>query len=179
MSLVYSCRWIAAACLAVLVSSSVLAASLPMHEPDSVIYLTKNTNGNQVHYGVKLEEDCTPSGKKPVYAYWRMLEKGHSEQAGLMFWEQPGYGVKQSRNDEEELAFVIRGVPERSIRLETHAREEGCAVRAYTMIDGVEALFQRIDIEVSGWANVHRVEIHGLNPVDGSPVSEVTHSDAP
>lgn len=177
MSGSHSCRRIAVATLLSLLASPLLAASLPVHEPDSVIYLTKNTNGNQVHYGVKLEEDCSPSGKNPVYAYWRMLEKGPSEQARLMFWEQPGYGVKQSRNDEDELAFVIRGVPERSIRLETLAGEEGCVVRAYTMIGGKEALFQRIDIEVSGWANVHRVEIHGLNPDDGSPVSEVTHSD--
>ncbi len=151
-------------------------------DPDSVIFLTKNTNGNQVHYGVHVDERCRPAAKRPVYAYWRMLEKGPEERAGLMFWEQPGYGVKQPDEVSAEdsggrFTFMIRGVPERRIRVETFLADKGCRARAFTTMNGEDALFRRIDIEVSGWANVHRVEIHGLRPTDLLPVFEVTHQD--
>ena len=164
------------------ISMTSYAADLPQHPPDSVIYLTKNTNRNQVHYGVHVDESCRPKRKDPVYAYWRMLEKGPPKTAGLMFWEQPGYGVKQPKQvhretDSGSLEFMIRGVPQRSLRLETFATDSGCRARAYTRIGNQEALFERIEIEVSGWANVHKVEIYGRNERTGEVVSEITHQD--
>ena len=76
-----------------------------------------------------------------------------------------------------EFDLVIRGVPERTIGLQTFATDAGCGARAFTRIDGVEAQLLRIDIEVSGWANVHKVEIHGIRAEDGQTVSEITHQD--
>ncbi len=110
---------------------ALVAAGLPVQAPDSVVFLTKNTNRNQVHYGVKLDDDCMPAERKPVYAYWRMLEEGPDDRAKLMFWEQPGYGVKQETASEGQLTFIIRGVPEREIRLETFATSDGCGARAF------------------------------------------------
>ena len=170
--------------LAALAWAPLLAASgLPAQDPDSVIYLTKNTNRNQVHYGVHVDAQCRPLARKPVYAYWRMLEEGDDARATLMFWEQPGYGVKQPRDisredDSGSFEFTIRGVPERRLRLETFAVDGACRARAYTRIAEQDALFQRIDIRVSGWANVHRVEIFGVGLENGLPVSEITHLDA-
>ncbi len=40
-----------------------------------------------------------------------------------------------------------------------------------------EAVFQRIEIEVSGWANIHKVEIFGVATATGLGVSEITHAD--
>ena len=164
------------------ISVSSYAAELSEHSPDSVIYLTKNTNRNQVHYGVHVDQSCRPMRKKPVYAYWRMLEKGPHETAGLMFWEQPGYGVKQPKQVNREVnsgsfEFLIRGVPQRRLRLETFTTDNGCRARAYTRIGDQEAVFERIEIEVSGWANVHKVEIFGRNELTGEVVSEITHQD--
>jgi hypothetical protein len=111
-----------------------------------------------------------------------MLEKGPQTQARLMFWEQPGYGVKQPKEVRREISsgsfeFRIRGVPERRIRMQTYSTKDGCQARAFTRIDEGDDLFERIDIEVSGWANVHRVEIHGLHAASGASVSEITHQD--
>ena len=61
------------------------ADELPVHELDSVIFLTKNTNKNQVHYGVHVDEYCRPLEDEPVYAYWRNLEEGPDDRSGLIF----------------------------------------------------------------------------------------------
>jgi hypothetical protein len=41
-----------------------------------------------------------------------------------------------------------------------------------TSIDGREALFEHIEIDVSDWANVHRLEIVGAS-FEGAPVNDV------
>jgi hypothetical protein len=164
---------------------SAVADEMPMRALDSVIFLTKNTNHNQVHYGVHVDEQCRPLEDEPVYAYWRMLEEGPDGRAELSFWEEPGYGVRQPKHIErspeeaggDSLELVIRGVPERVIQLKTTITEEGCVARAFTSINGNDALLDRIDIHVSGWATVHKVEIHGVSATDGLAVSEITHQD--
>lgn len=163
-------------------SLAAIAQGMPLRPTDSVIYLTKNTNHNQVHYGVHVDEKCRPMEDEPAYAYWRMLEKGPGEQENLKFWEQPGYGVQQSGNirldnDSGSFSMVIRGVPKRTITLETVSTESGCKARALTEIDNREAVLERVEIQVSGWANVHKVEIFGTDSRNGKAVSEVTHEE--
>ena len=166
--------------LACMVCLATRAEELPVRPLDSVVFLTKNTHNTPVHYGVNVDTQCRPTDEDPVSAYWRMLEEGPDERDELKFWEQPGYGVRQpeevDRNaDSGSLALVIRGVPDHKIRLETFTSDRGCQARAITGISGEEAILLRIDIEVSGWANVHKVEIHGISFSSGLEVSEVTH----
>jgi hypothetical protein len=111
-----------------------------------------------------------------------MYEKGPEERARIMFWEQPGYGVRQPKSVQRadgggHFEFTIRGVPERRIEMETFTLGSSCRARAYIEIDGQRAVFSKIAIVVSGWANVHRVEIFGSRVSDGSSVSEITHQD--
>jgi hypothetical protein len=165
-----------------LACAAVRAQGLPVQPLDSVIFLTKNTNNNQVHYGVHVDDKCRPLETKPAYAYWRMLEEGPKERAKLMFWEEPGYGVEQPEKinrgvDSGSFGLVIRGVSERIIRLETIATESNCGARAFTQINGKNAVLLQIDIYVSGWANVHKVEIHGVDEETGQPVNEVTFEE--
>ena len=86
---------------------------------------------------------------------------------------------KQVERSEQSgsLQLVIRGVPERIIKLDTFATDEGCAARAFTHINGNNAVLERIDINVSGWATVHKVEIFGVSASDGQIVSEITHQE--
>ena len=149
---------------------------------ESVFHLTKNTNRNQVHYGVEVDSDCQPDGRKPLTPYWLMREQGDGITEKLRFWEQPGYGVRQPEavNETEtghRFEFVIRGVPEKQLEMTVLAEEGQCVAHAVTDIDGIPAVLNRIDIEVSGWANVHRVEIFGTAVDDGRAVSEITHQD--
>jgi len=148
----------------------------------SVFHLTKNTNHNQVHYGVDVDSDCRPDDSKPLTPYWLMRERGDDITEKLRFWEQPGYGVRQPEavNETENghrFEFVIRGVPEKQLEMTVRAENGQCVARAITDIDGIPAVLNRIDIEVSGWANVHRVEIFGTAIDDGRLVSEITHQD--
>jgi hypothetical protein len=145
---------------------------------DSVLHLRKSTNHNQVHYAVRVDEACRPFPEDPVRAYWRMLEIGENETEELRFWEQPGYGVRQPgavvRGDTGgHFDFQIRGVPERLIRVESFRSKGECRARAFTQIAQGRALFEYIAISVSGWANVHLVEIFGTAS-DGKAVREVT-----
>ncbi|MBD2452341.1 DUF4833 domain-containing protein [Nostoc sp. FACHB-152] len=48
-----------------------IAPSLAENIP-SMFFVSSNNNKNQVHYGIKLNQDCSPNGSKPVFAYWRM-----------------------------------------------------------------------------------------------------------
>ncbi len=41
-----------------------------------VFSIAKSENKNQVQYVVRLDAHCAPVGPAPVFAYWRMLEKG-------------------------------------------------------------------------------------------------------
>jgi len=148
---------------------------------DSIIHLRKNTNGNQVHYGVRVDGACRPLAENPVHPYWRMLEVGEGETQELRFWERPGYGVIQPEKVERtqsggEFEFRIRGVKERLIRVETFRSNAECRARATTEIDSAPAIFQHIEITVSGWATVHRVEIFG-STFAGDAVHEVTFQD--
>jgi hypothetical protein len=166
----------------VLACGSVMAGDLPDTSVDSVIYLSKNTNKNQVHYAVHVDESCRPAKAKPVRPYWRDLEIGQDATSKLMFWEQPGYGVRQPKevnihDNGGSFTFHVRGVPERKIRLETFMLRNQCRARATTTIADEDAVFQRIEIDVSGWANVHRVEIFGVSVSTGNPVREITHQD--
>lgn len=145
---------------------------------DSVIHLRKNTNNNQVHYAVKVDDDCRPLLKKPILGYWLMLENGGNETEKLRFWEQPGYGVRQPKEvhrgeTDGYFDFRIRGVPERLIRVESFQVNGECRARAFTEIANGRALFEYIAITVSGWANVHKVEIFGRS-TEGEAVSEIT-----
>ena len=47
-----------------LLAAAAGAAELPHQPLDSVVHLTKNTNGNQVHYGVRVDDKCRPLAKK-------------------------------------------------------------------------------------------------------------------
>lgn len=42
----------------------------------TMFYVSKSENQNQVHYAMRVDRECRPSGKAPVFAYWRRLRKG-------------------------------------------------------------------------------------------------------
>ncbi len=146
---------------------------------NSVFHLRKNTNRNQVHYEVRVDEACRPLKRKPIHVYWREYEKGPDVTSKLRFWEIPGYGVRQPKSvnwsdNGGSFEFSIRGVPKRVIRLESYITDQGCRARAYIDINAEQVLFERIEIEVSGWANIHKVEIFGHSLSSDESVREIT-----
>ena len=145
--------------------------------PASVFHIAKSENRNQVHYGVKLDDECRPIGKTPMYGYWRDFEVGPSARSELLDREQPAYGLTRPRFVEQTdeggtVAVGLRGFPDRSIRVETFRDGEACRARAFTKIGGQVAVLQAIYVELGFLFSIDYVVVRGLRLSDGRPIQE-------
>ena len=66
------------ACLCPLPRSAAAADTVAFGPFDlrSLFYVAKSENQNQVHYGLRVDAECRPLPKSPVFAYWKRLRKG-------------------------------------------------------------------------------------------------------
>jgi hypothetical protein len=111
-----------------------------------VFTISKSSNRNLVQYSIRLDAQCSPVGSAPVFAYWKMLEKGPGETAPLLEREVRAYGMATERvlppgNDTAgRVAITLKAVPDRTIVIETaHAQGGGCLALATTTISGTPA----------------------------------------
>jgi hypothetical protein len=121
----------------------------------SVFFVAKSENRNQVHYGVHLDEACAPTGRSPVFAYWRMLEHGPLATEPLLAHEVRAYGVGEQRVLAREqgggrVAVSLRALPARTIVVTSRAQGEGCRADATTNIGGVPAALTSVYAKL-GW----------------------------
>lgn len=154
------------------------AASSPAGRPPaSVFHIAKSENRNQVHYGVRVDDDCRPVGATPVYGYWRDFEVGPSARSELLDREQPAYGLTRPRFVEHRdeggtVSIGLRGFPDRSIRVETFREGESCRARALTKIGGQVAVLNHIYVELGLLFSIDYVIVRGLRLPDGRPIQE-------
>jgi hypothetical protein len=121
----------------------------------SVFFVAKSENRNQVHYGLHLDEACSPSGRAPVFAYWRMLEHGPLATEPLLAHEVPAYGVAEQRvlaRDQGggRVAVTLRALPARTIVVASQAQGEVCRADATTSIGGAPAALTSVYAKL-GW----------------------------
>src|SRR5215472_4907849 len=76
--------------LAPLRSSSVAAEATHVVPLFSI---SKSENKNQVQYAIRVDDSCAPVGRAPVFAYWRMLERGPTQYEQLLPREEKAYGI--------------------------------------------------------------------------------------
>ncbi|KAF3890044.1 MULTISPECIES: DUF4833 domain-containing protein [Nostocales] len=57
---------------------------------NSIFFISKSDNSNQVHYGIQTNPDCSLKTAKPVYPYWK-LQNGRLE--SLLAIEVPAFGI--------------------------------------------------------------------------------------
>ncbi len=110
----------------------------------SAFFIAKSENKNQVHYGVRVDDRCSPAGTEPVFAYWKMLELGPTATEPLLSREVPAYGIAEQRVVERtesggRVVLRLRALGSRSIEVTTAARDGGCVATATTVIDGAPA----------------------------------------
>ena len=86
------------------------AGAADSSEIASVFFVAKSENRNQVHYGVRLDSRCVPVGDRPVFAYWRMFERGPGATEALLPIEVGAYGVVEQH-------VVSQGVAGGSVRV--------------------------------------------------------------
>lgn len=134
----------------------------------SAFLISKSENKNQVHYGVHLDDRCEFTSGAPVFAYWRMLERGPNVTEPLLPREQRGYGIARQEVQGDTVRFTLRALPARPITIHISRTPDGtCTARAETIISGVVAKlfnvyislgFLRVDhLLLTGWAATGQV----------------------
>lgn len=142
---------------------------------ESTFFISRSENRNQVHYGVRVGEDCHPVGTSPVYAYWRMLEKGASETEPLLGIEGPVYGVEDAQQvvstpEGWRVRMKLRSFPDRQIEIAISQENGVCATRTWMSVGGTVSQLDSIFVKTSWPFSIDYIRISGVGP-DG----HVTH----
>ncbi|MFO0675348.1 MAG: DUF4833 domain-containing protein [Polyangiaceae bacterium] len=150
--------------------------ALPRRDLPSVFFVSKNENKNEVHYGLHLDAKCRPVGKAPLFAYWRMKEKGPAVTEPLLTRELAGYGLGaqrvESREDASLVTFTVRALPERPILLEVKEIDGTCSATPWIVIGEGTAHLANIHVNVSWPFGIGSVVLRGTKKGDGTNVSE-------
>jgi hypothetical protein len=136
---------------------------------NSIFFISKSDNGNQVHYGVQTDPDCSLKTSKPVYPYWK-LQNGRLER--LLAIEVPAFGIASQSVSGNEVVMEVngfkgRGIAKPIIFRSTQSANQGCQISAFTNINGevTQLLKVHIDLTRSGFfglgGTVHSVTFYG------------------
>lgn len=168
------------ACMGLLASVAWAGAPLPVASVQSLFYIAKSENKNQVHYAVVVDAACRPKGAHPVYGYWRELEKGPGVVSRLLDHEQRAYGVSEPRYIRQtstggQIRIALRGFPERPLIIETFRAGTGCGARTYVAIRGQSALLTSIYVDLGFLFSINYAMLQGVRVADGARVQEKIH----
>jgi hypothetical protein len=163
-----------AACLLVVAAGADVP---PSSDVASVVFVGKSENRNQVHYGIHLDSHCAPAGDSPVFAYWRMLERGPSATEPLLTREVRAYGLASqsvlSRGPEGgSVQVTLFAVPSRPLLFETKVEPNGCSASAVTTVGGVSAILSSVFVQLRWPFGVSSLTLLGRTIDDGRPVRE-------
>ncbi|MFB2768268.1 DUF4833 domain-containing protein [Pelatocladus sp. BLCC-F211] len=117
-----------------------IAPSLAENIP-SIFFVSSNNNGNQVHYGIKLNQDCSPKGSKPVFAYWRM-KNGSTK--NLLKEQRPAFDIATQSVSGDKVNISLRVFEGRGMKkpltIQTLRANDGiCRAKAWMVINGKPA----------------------------------------
>jgi uncharacterized protein DUF4833 len=143
----------------------------------SVFFVAKSENKNQVHYGIHLDEACAPAGDAPVFAYWRMLERGPFATEPLLSREVPAYGFAEQRplkGSEQggRVLLTLNALPKRPIIIEAAAAGGTCTTAARAAIGGIPASLTSVYVQLRWPFGVQYIALSGRASFDGHPVHE-------
>ena len=147
------------------------------HDVASAFYVSKSENRNQVHYAVRLDDQCAPAGAAPVQPYWRMLEHDAHATEPLLSREVPAYGIAEqsivSRGERGGVVrVVLRALRSRPLLLTTFASGQSCAASASLVIGGTPATLTNIHVQLKWPWGVAYLLVSGRALSDGHAVSE-------
>ena len=147
------------------------------HDVGSVFLVAKSENRNQVHYGIHLDAACAPAGAAPVFAYWRMLERGPLATEPLLKREMDVYGIAEQRVVERgaeggRVTLGLRALPGRALSVQSASRDGKCEATATTGIGGTQASLRRVFVQLRWPFGVDHLELSGRALADGRWVEE-------
>jgi hypothetical protein len=142
----------------------------------TVFFVAKSENRNQVHYSIRLDEACAPTGDAPVFAYWRMLERGPLVTEPLLWHEVAAYGFAGQRTLERNegggrVLLSLNALPKRAIVVTSTARDATCTAAARLVIGGVEASLDSVFVQLRWPFGVDHMVLWG-RAADGTRVRE-------
>jgi hypothetical protein len=154
--------------------------TLPMAPVQSLFFIAKSENKNQVHYAAVVDAACKPVGTHPVYGYWRDIEVGPRAVSPLLDHEQPAYGLGEPRfihpnANGGQIRVSLRGFPERPLLIDTFRQGSGCAARTQTTIQHQPALLTSIYVDIGFLFSVNYAILRGVRMSDGAAVQEKIH----
>lgn len=160
--------------------AAISSAALPLAAIQSIFQIEKSENRNQVHYAVNVDAACRPIGPKPVYGYWRDLERGPKAVSPLLDHEQRAYGLNDPRSIRAnggayEIRLSLRGFPERPLVIQVFAQDGRCFARTVTTIQGQPALLRSIYVDLGFLFSVNYALVRGVRIRDGALVQEKVH----
>ncbi len=153
------------------------AGAAPGRRIESVFFVAKSENRNEVHYGIVLDRDCVPAGPSPVFAYWRMREHGPLATEPLLSREVAAYGIAEpQRTDRAErggrVVFRLNAMPNRMIAIDTAPDGDGCRAAARVMIGGTPAALISVFVQLRWPFGVDYLLLSGRAATDGRVVRE-------
>ena len=152
------------------VSSSGAQAAATFEIP-TALAIAKSANKNQVHYAVRVDDTCSPAGPSPVRPYWRMLERSKDAVESLSAMEASAFGVDRLTVDGSSVRFVLRGLPSRTITIQTMRAAEGACTSVASMpISGAQARVTDVYVKQSLFG-VSYVQVEGVT-ASGEQVRE-------
>jgi hypothetical protein len=141
--------------------------------------IAKSENRNQVQYAVRVDERCAPVGAEPVFAYWRMLERGPRQTEPLLGIEQAAYGVRSqtilsSTDTGARVRVALRAMSDRPVEVQTWRAEGGeCHASAVTTIAGAPARLFNVYAKLAWPFGVESILVQGWS-IDGGAVVRET-----
>ncbi len=154
--------------IAISMSSRSFAQSLTFgpHDVTSLFSISKSENKNQVIFALHLDDHCSPVGTAPVFAFWRMYEKGPTFIEPLLDREQAAYGIATERvlsrgPDGGSVDITLRAMPTRHILVKSQRQNASCVAWSSLPIAGTPAnlydIYVKLKvlgvdyIQLSGW----------------------------
>lgn len=168
---------VAGVALALLVPSAPAVAG----SPDSVFHIDRNKNRNQVHYGVRVDENCQPVGDEPVYNYWLRLERNPPEVEQLSFFQQGAYGFqKQNIEADGRIEVRLRAMPDRQLVVRVTSVRGTCKAETFMTIGGRQAYLEKVFVfaeEGILLPKVRYIELYGRSNVGHAVYEKIIVDD--
>ena len=145
------------------------------HDITQVFTISKSENRNEVVYAIHLDDHCAPVGDAPVFAFWRMHEKGPTVIEPLLPREEAAYGIAGERvvergADGGKIELRLRALEKRPIVVDTKLDGGLCRAWPTLSISGTDAYLYNVYVKLkllgvdylllSGWATDRSRVVH-------------------
>ncbi len=150
------------------------------NDVQTVFFIDKTDDKNRVDYALRVDADCVPQGKAPLFPYWRVFENAPPVRTlNLGWWEYVIYGVSDQRVIERTDQGVLLRVQlkrlARPIDVTVRKGPDGkCSTFAKTTIGGLpDVEFLSVHATLSKVVKkVQYVDVQGRRPGTNEPISE-------